>query len=136
MIASPWRKLGGGSVSALAGGRLPPSLPAGGSRPQSAIARKAQGGEMMEALTRREWKREKRRLWWRKNEDKVIGAAMAPVALTMMGFIIKASGVIESGKLFEILLQAVIVFVLATLCVGTIAAIIKLWVNNDGKSDL
>jgi len=88
---------------------------------------------MMEALTRREWKREKRRLWWRKNEDKVIGAAMAPVALTMMGFIIKASGVIESGKLFEILLQAVIVFVLATLCVGTIAAIIKLWMGGKDE---
>jgi len=135
MIASLWRKLGGGSVSALAGGRLPPSLPAGGSRPQSAIAQKARGGAM-EAMTRREWKRAKRRIWWRKNEDKVIGGAMAPVALAMMGFVIKVSGVLEAGKLFEILLQAVIVFVLAMLCVGTIAAIIKLWVNNDGKSDL
>ena len=90
----------------------------------------------MEAMTRREWKRAKRRIWWRKNEDKVIGAAMASVALAMIGFVIKASGILEAGKLFEILLQAVIVFVLAMLCVGTIAAIIKLWVNNDGKSDL
>jgi len=65
----------------------------------------------MEAMTRREWRREKRRLWWRKNEDKVIGAAMAPIALAMMGFV---------------------VFVLAMLCVGTIAAIIKLW---GGKKD-
>ena len=87
----------------------------------------------MEAMTRREWHREKRRLWWRKNEDKVVGAAMAPVALAMMGFVIKASGVIESGKLVEILLQAVIVFVLAMLCVGTIAAIIKLWMGGKDE---
>ena len=86
----------------------------------------------MGAMTRQEWNREKRRLWWRKNEDKVIGAAMAPIALAMMGFVVKASGVLEAGKLFEILLQAVIVFVLAMLCVGTIAAIIKLW---GGKRD-
>ena len=38
----------------------------------------------MEAMTRQEWKREKRRLWWRKNEDKVIGAAMAPIALVVL----------------------------------------------------
>ena len=50
----------------------------------------------------------------------------------MMGFVVKASGVLEAGKLFDILLQAVIVFVLAMLCVGTIAAIIKLW---GGKRD-
>jgi len=85
----------------------------------------------MEAMTRSEWRREKRRLWWRKNEDKVIGAAMAPIALAMMAYVIKASGVIESGKLVEILLQAVIVFVLSMLCVGTIAAIIKLWGGKD-----
>ena len=88
---------------------------------------------MMEALTRREWKRAKRRLWWRKNEDKVIGAVMAPVALAMMGFVIKVSGVLEAGKLFEILLQAVIVFVLAMLCVRTIAAIIKLWMGGKDE---
>ena len=86
----------------------------------------------MEAMTRQEWKREKRRLWWRKNEDKVVGAAMAPIALAMMAYVIKASGVIESGKLVEILLQAVIVFVLSMLCVVTIAAIIKLW---GGKNE-
>ena len=85
----------------------------------------------MEAMTRQEWNREKRRLWWRKNEDKVIGAAMAPIALAMMGFVVKASGALEAGKLFVILLQAVIVFVLAMLCVGTIAAIIKLWGGKD-----
>ena len=48
-----------------------------------------------------------------------------------MGFVVKASGVLDAGKLFEILLQAVIVFVLAMLCVGTIAAIIKLWRGKD-----
>ena len=88
----------------------------------------------MEALTRREWRREKRRLWWRKNEDKVIGAAMAPVALAMMGFVIKASGVIEAGKLFEIVLQALVVFVLSVISVATLAAIIKLLMEG-GKDE-
>jgi len=85
----------------------------------------------MEAMTRREWKRAKRRIWWRKNEDKVIGGAMAPVALAMMGFVIKVSGVLEAGKLFEILLQAIIIFVLSMISIGTIAAIIKLWGGKD-----
>ena len=40
-------------------------------------------------MTRKEWKAERRRIWWRKNEDKVIGAAMAPIALAMMGFVVK-----------------------------------------------
>ena len=88
----------------------------------------------MEAMTRSEWRREKRRLWWRKNEDKVIGAAMAPVALAMMGFVIKASGVIEAGKLFEIVLQALVVFVLSVISVATLAAIIKLLMEG-GKDE-
>lgn len=88
----------------------------------------------MEAMTRREWRREKRRLWWRKNEDKVIGAAMAPIALAMMGFVIKASGVIEAGKLFEIVLQALVVFVLSVISVATLAAIIKLLMEG-GKDE-
>lgn len=87
----------------------------------------------MEAMTRQEWKREKRRLWWRKNEDKVIGAAMAPIALAMMGFVVKASGVIEAGKLFEIVLQALVVFVLSVISIATLAAIIKLLI--DGGKD-
>jgi len=88
----------------------------------------------MEAMTRQEWKREKRRLWWRKNEDKVIGAAMAPIALAMMGFVVKASGVIEAGKLFEIVLQALVVFVLSVISVATLAAIIKLLMEG-GKDE-
>ena len=88
----------------------------------------------MEAMTRREWRREKRRLWWRKNEDKVIGAAMAPIALAMMGFVVKASGVIEAGKLFEIVLQALVVFVLSVISVATLAAIIKLLMKG-GKDE-
>ena len=88
----------------------------------------------MEAMTRREWRREKRRLWWRKNEDKVIGAAMAPIALAMMGFVVKASGVIEAGKLFEIVLQALVVFVLSVISVATLAAIIKLLMEG-GKDE-
>jgi len=85
-------------------------------------------------MTRREWRREKRRLWWRKNEDKVIGAAMAPIALAMMGFVVKASGVIEAGKLFEIVLQALVVFVLSVISVATLAAIIKLLMEG-GKDE-
>lgn len=88
----------------------------------------------MEAMTRQEWKREKRRLWWRKNEDKVIGAAMAPIALAMMGFVVKASGVIEAGKLFEIVLQALVVFVLSVISIATLAAIIKLLIGG-GKDE-
>jgi len=88
----------------------------------------------MEAMTRREWRREKRRLWWRKNEDKVIGAAMAPIALAMMGFVVKASGVIEAGKLFEIVLQALVVFVLSVISIATLAAIIKLLIEG-GKDE-
>jgi len=88
----------------------------------------------MEAMTRQEWKREKRRLWWRKNEDKVIGAAMAPIALAMMGFVVKASGVIEAGKLFEIVLQALVVFVLSVISIATLAAIIKLLIEG-GKDE-
>jgi hypothetical protein len=88
----------------------------------------------MEAMTRREWRREKHRLWWRKNEDKVIGAAMAPVALAMIGFVVKASGVLEAGKLFEIVLQALVVFVLSILSIATLAAIIKLLMEG-GKDE-
>ena len=85
-------------------------------------------------MTRKEWKAERRRIWWRKNEDKVIGAAMAPIALAMMWFVVKDSGVLEAGNLFEKLLQAVIDFVLAMLSVGIIAVIIKLWGGKDERN--
>ena len=88
----------------------------------------------MEAMTRQEWKREKRRLWWRKNEDKVIGAAMAPIPLAMMWFVIKASRVLDAGKLFEIVLQALVVFVLSVISIATLAAIIKLLIEG-GKDE-
>jgi hypothetical protein len=59
---------------------------------------------------------------------------MAPIALAMMGFVIKASGVIEAGKLFEIVLQALVVFVLSVISVATLAAIIKLLMEG-GKNE-
>jgi len=88
----------------------------------------------MEALTRREWRREKRRLWWKKNQDKILATMMAPIPLAMMWFVIKASGVIEAGKLFEIVLQALVVFVLSVISVATLAAIIKLLMEG-GKDE-
>jgi len=88
----------------------------------------------MEAMTRREWRREKRRLWWKKNQDKILAIMMTPIPLAMMWFVIKASGVIEAGKLFEIVLQALVVFMLSVISVATLAAIIKLLMEG-GKDE-